>query len=250
MYCSQRTLVKHCRAGVALSVLWCNAWTCEYCAPRRAWKCAEDMKRGLPFMFLTLTVNPKVGINEEQRARRLLAAWRKWVRMVRKQHGPDAVEYYYVFEAQKSGEPHLHIVGRWPRVEKEEISAWFAKEIQAPSTRIEGIKSQNGLAQYLTDYLTKGPTRFGTLKRYGYSRKYFIKAKPKPHEDPAWQGQWQIVDRPFNDLLHDYICRRYISAAEYHPGFAELRRPPPADWPWIPVRRNCWVDRSRALCAP
>lgn len=234
MYCSERTLVKHCKAGVALSVLWCNSWGCEHCGPRRAWKCAEDMKRGLPFMFLTLTVNPKRGIDQEQRARGLLRAWKKWVRQQRKIHGKNAVEYYYVFEAQKSGEPHLHIVGRWPRVEKEEISRWFRDEIDAPSTRIEGIKSANGLAQYLTDYLTKGPTRFGTLKRYGYSRKYFIKARPAAHILQEWMGDWQIVDRPWLDLFHLYWFKGFRRFADSRPGFAELCRPPPTAkdlWP-------------------
>lgn len=243
-------MVKSCEAGIALAVLWCNTWGCEHCGPRRAWKCAEDMKRGLPFMFLTLTVNPAFGINQEQRARRLKAAWVKWVREVRKEHGQEAVEYYYVFEAQKSGEPHMHIVGRWPRIEKEDISAWFEKEVRAPSTRIEGIKDAHKMCHYLAKYLSKGPTRFGTLKRYGYSRKYFIKAKPKPHEDPRWQGQWNIVDRPFNDLLQEYVCRRFTAQGDYHPGFAELTRPPPFEPVNLKLRPGRWIARAMALCAP
>lgn len=193
------------------------------------------MKRGLPFMFLTLTVNPARGIDANHRARTLKAAFIKWVRMVRKTHGKDSVEYYYVFEATKAGEPHLHVVGRWPRIEKEEISAFFEKEIAAPSTRIEGIHSQDGLARYLTDYLTKGPTRFGTLKRYGYSRKYFIKARPEQYVAAIWQGTWEIVDKPFLDLRNLYWFKGFRRAAEARPGFMELLRPepPPPKSPWV-----------------
>lgn len=233
MFCSTRTLVKHSEAGVTLSVLWCNSWGCEWCGPRRAWKCAEDMQRGLPFMFLTLTVNPARGINQEQRARELLRAWRKWVREQRKEHGKTAVEYYYVFEAQQSGEPHLHIVGRWPRIEKEDISKWFGKEIEAPSTRIEGIKNAKDMCQYLSKYLTKGPSRFGTLKRYGYSRKYFIKPKPEPCEHPKWKGDWRTVDAPYLDIFYFYWFKGFRGTADGRCGFAELERPrPPPEPPW------------------
>lgn len=234
MFCSERSLVKHSSAGVSLSVLWCNSWGCEHCGGRRAWKCARDMERGIPHKFLTLTVNPAVGVSQEHRARRLLAAWRKWVQVQRKAWGKLAVEYYYVFEAQKSGEPHLHIVGRWPRIEKEDISAWFAKEIQAPSTRIEGIRSAKNLCQYLTQYLTKGPTKFGTLKRYGYSRKYFIKAKAKMEISKQWQGAWEIVETSWHDLFNLYWFKGYRRLATARVGYSELLRPvvpPPRAWP-------------------
>ena len=208
------------------------------------------MERGLPFMFLTLTVNPAFGINKEQRARRLLAAWRKWVREQRKKYGKHTVEYYYVFEDQQSGEPHLHIVGRWPRIEKEEISAWFEKEIRAPSTRIEGIKAAKDLCKYLTQYLTKGPTRFGTLKRYGYSRKYFIKARPQPHMDPAWQGRWETVDRPWLDLYHEYFMKGFRLAGWGKMGFAEMARPGPRPPPEPIYGKTFLHGTSSAWVAP
>lgn len=192
------------------------------------------MERGLPHKFLTLTVNPAFGIDREQRARRLLAAWRKWVREQRKAFGLLAVEYYYVFEDTKAGEPHLHIVGRWPRIEKEEISAWFEKEIHAPSTRIEGIRNAKNLTKYLTDYLTKGPTRFGKLKRYGYSRKYFIKAKRVAEIAKGWRGRWEIVERPWGDLFNLYWFKGYRRLGEARMGYSELfkpERPPSRTWP-------------------
>lgn len=227
MFCRDVCNVKHGIAGVTISVLYCNSWQCEVCQGRRAWKLAQDLKAGKPSKFLTLTVAAKRGISREQRARSLKDAWVAWIAKLRREHPGEVVEYAYVFEDTEKGEPHMHILGRWPWVDKAEISAYFGKKIGAPNTRIEAVKSQKGLASYLTDYLKKGPTRFGTLKRYGFSKGYRIRKRVKEAIPKVWQGHVTQVDQPYHLLQIDYFIKGFRQYGEAPPGFCRLLRPQP-----------------------
>lgn len=250
MLCRDVTLVKHAEAGLQVSALWCNSWQCEVCAPRRAWRCAQDMLAGRPTKFLTLTVKSTRSFSKEQRARELLRAFQKWVRQVRAKHGKAHCEYYYVFEDTQKGEPHLHVVGRWPFIPKKEISEFFGREIGAPNTRIDGVQSPKGLAAYLTEYLTKGPTKFGTLKRYGNSRRFRLWQRPGPAREPEWRGYVVQVDRPWSELVAEYVLRGFRSLGDMRRGFVRLERPrPPPEVP-EPPHGSPWNYPGDFWCRP
>lgn len=196
MLCSELTLVKQTRLAMKAVTLFCNSWSCEICAPRRARKIAGQLKEGKPTKFLTLTVNPDIGADPAHRADMLATAFRKWIRQLRKQHPASEVEYYCVFEKTDAGEPHLHILGRWPFVKQSVIANFMEAEIGAPIVWIEAVKSQNQAAGYLSKYLSKDCTKFGKLKRYFKSRGY-IKAKQKEEEPWPWCHLiWEKSERP------------------------------------------------------
>jgi len=192
--CSETTLVKRLPDRIKVITLFCRSWGCPICAPKRAGQVAHDITRGKPTKFLTLTVNPKVFGSPEERADRLATAFRKWIRIQRKRFPAAEVEYYAVFERTKQGEPHLHVAGRWPYIPQREISQFFDAELSAPVVDIQGARTPKGLARYLSKYLSKDCTKFGTLKRYFRSRAWAPK-RPELKEDRLWYGvKWDRSD--------------------------------------------------------
>lgn len=203
MLCTDWTIVKRDRKAIRVKPLFCNSWSCEVCAPRRAAKVSNQLRSGRPTKFLTLTVNPAVGTDPVDRAKRLAEAFRKWIRLLRKDFPDNRVEYYCIFERTKEGEPHLHILGDWPWIDQRDISAFFDLHLEAPVVWIEGIKTVRGASKYVSKYLTKDCTKFGNLKRYFSSRGYMEPYEREPEPEPWCWIKWERIERPFHEWVVD-----------------------------------------------
>jgi len=160
---------------------------------------------GSPNRFLTLTVNPRVGKDPEDRALLLANAWRVAVKRLRREHGRDAIEYLAVFEATKNGEPHLHILLRSPYIEQRRLSAIMAELIESPIVDIRRIKGVRAAVNYVAKYITKANVRFGTSKRYWFSGRYEEKTEDDEDRANNPSGRWEICRDSMNGLLRQWL---------------------------------------------
>jgi hypothetical protein len=190
MFCGEGSLVNLGKSAIRAVTLRCRAWSCEDCRPYRQRDLVELLASGHPTTFLTLTVNPAIGVSPAARARALVDAWRVLVRRIERTFRIDHVPYYCVLEATKNGEPHLHILCRLKYIPQSWISNQMRALLEAPIVDIRSTKGIRKLARYLSKYLGKDPHRFGTCKRYWGTRDWREDAAERDPEDPIWSDAW------------------------------------------------------------
>lgn len=224
--CGEACLVNHGISKVRAVTLRCRAWSCEYCAPWRCGRLIGLAKSGKPNSFITLTVNPSSGVDQEARARALVDAWRVVVRRAKRRYGYKSIPYLCVFEATKAGEPHLHILARCQWIDQEWLSNQMKTLIDAPIVDIRRINGARHVAHYVSKYVGKGPGQFGTCKRYWHTRDYPLDRPEKPPLDRSWNSLWVIIDTPLCELRALWLMRGYL--LEYGCGmtYAEGKKPP------------------------
>lgn len=171
------TIVKVQGGKLTAIKMTCRSWSCDSCAKDRARSLVAEVKEGMPQRFITLTVNPNWFDSPEDRARRLIAAWRLIRRRFLKMHPNAVFEFMAIFERTKKGEPHLHIAQRGAYVPQKWLSAQLAELIGAPIVDIRYIRDMKKVAMYVAKYVSKDPFKFGTLKRYWRSLKYLKMSK-------------------------------------------------------------------------
>lgn len=174
MLCCEWTLIKSFAGALTAQPLKCRRWSCDYCQPFRASDLKRDALAGRPNTFLTLTVNPNVGLSPDDRARSLVHAWRLLrLRLIRK-YKLASLPFLAVFEATKAGEPHLHILLRSEWLSQKYMSEVMAELISAPIVDVRRIKSAAQIANYVGKYVGKDPHAFQGTKRYWSSRDYCV----------------------------------------------------------------------------
>jgi len=204
--CREYTLVKHFAGFVHCKPLTCRSWGCEYCAPQRRTRLMAQAASGAPQRFLTLTVNPTVGSDPDDRLLRLSAAWRTCVKRLRRLYGQHTIQYLAVVEATDRGEPHLHILLRSPYIPQQLLSSIMAELIDSPIVDIRKIKSTRELIRYVAKYITKAPHHFGTGKRYWSSQSWELPQDPDEERDAFRAEKWHIDHRFIADVA-DYLIR-------------------------------------------
>lgn len=190
MLCREACIVKEYRDRIEVSTLFCRTWSCDICYPRRQHEVAQEIQAGRPTTFITLTIPAGRGRTPLTACEALKGALADLIRQIRKRHPDAKVEYFAVVEKTKRGWPHLHVAARMPFVPQAWVSAVMKRLIDAPIVDIRAVKSQKGVARYLSKYLAKGLERFGTLKRYWKSQGWLKPADDEPpEEEPLWIDQ-------------------------------------------------------------
>lgn len=276
MYCGSGTLVKHGPGVNAARVLKCRSWQCEDCRPDRARQLIAMAIKGRAQRFITLTCTNDTAPTAIERCQVLVAAWRKirsliaanlslplkdrWLttdahdyalvqpalraaardKATMQKHN---VEFLAVVEAQKNGNPHLHIMARCPYVPHAWLRSMLIKFARAEICDIQYVGDRRKLANYVAKYCGKDPHRFGTCKRYWQSCKWQLCPKieklPRRFDDPVisrsaisieeferaehcyarklfWQGKW-LHSAYFLDAEHsDRQCEVDGCKHEHH----------------------------------
>lgn len=99
----------------------CKSWACPHCAKRKQQQWAEKLRAGKPWLAITLTCRFSPYKNTVVEARKQKLAFHKLVTKIRKRFG--FFEYAAVWELQKNGMPHVHILARAPYIPQ----AWLSK---------------------------------------------------------------------------------------------------------------------------
>lgn len=185
--------------------LTCRSWACDQCAVMRRNELVREAKEGMPERFITLTVNPHWFSSPEERAAKLVWAWRTIRRRFQKEHPNAKIEFMAVLEATKLGEPHLHICQRGAYMRQAWISAQMRELMGAPVVDISMIRSKKKVAEYVSKYISKKPVRFGSLKRYWRTPKWLTVSRAEKKRrrnagarfyllDWHWKGYMRWVD--------------------------------------------------------
>jgi len=203
------TVVGQNGTAVKISKLSCKSWDCPDCAPKRRGRLVAEAKEGRPNRFITLTVNPNWFDSPEERARRLVIAWRRFTQWFKRKNKTAEFEYLCVFEATKLGEPHLHICFRGAWIYQRTLSRKMNEYIGAPIVDVRRVKSKSAVAEYVTKYISKRNIKFGTLKRYWRSLKYLAESNTarKKRLNAGWR--WWVLEYHHKAYLKMLDARGY-----------------------------------------
>jgi len=228
--CRDYTLRKTNRAGTHYSPLYCRAWTCSICAPRRKKQLIALAFAGRPATFLTLTVNPAEFETPAQAARALAHAWKLLVKRTRRQYKLQEFPFLAIFEKTRKGWPHLHVITRVKWIDQQWLSDQMADLINAPVVDVRRVFDAGRVAAYVAKYVGKDPHRFATCKRYWSSRNWDL----RPQYDDLPDGEVE----PIFDIIRFQIetiresCERCgDNITVTRTGFSILFEPPPAARP-------------------
>lgn len=212
--CREWSLVKHSETQFHAKLLLCRSWSCEYCRPMRRSQLLAKCAAGEPSRLLTLTVNPSVGNDPEERLLMLANAWRIIVKRLRRERGKGSVEYLAVVEYTKAGEPHLHILLRSGYVPQAVLSEWMAELINAPIVDIRAIKNRKEVIRYVAKYVTKDIEAGANRKRYWASGAWEEKLEAPSSDAEVLQARWVIDRRGLVDIAREYTYRGFLCRAE------------------------------------
>lgn len=205
--CGGWSLVKHEPTGTRAITLWCRSWTCADCAPYRIGALKKLGSVGQPTTFITITVNPAIGQDSQDRARQLSEAWKVVVKRARRKFLKAPLEYLAIFEETKRGEPHLHILARAPYIPQKWLSDQMKMLIAAPVVDIRRVKGSKQAAWYVAKYAGKGPKAFPALKRYWQSTRWNIDPDRPARGDQRVDTGWRIWQEPLvviRDILSQW----------------------------------------------
>jgi hypothetical protein len=220
MYCGEVLLVKRTREAIGATHLRCRSWKCELCAPNRRKELIAEAFHGKPTRFITLTVNPALFENPNQRARELVNAWRLCRKRAMRHYNMKQLPFLAVIEETERGEPHLHILARFAWIDQRWLSKTMEELIGAPIVDVRVADNQGRVAAYVAKYVGKNPHQFGTLKRYWSSQDWNLE------EDQTEDRKTQNVayERRLNDSLASWIERMELMGYEVE----RTRR-----WAWV-----------------
>lgn len=188
------TIVKQKAGKLTVLRLRCKSWGCPDCAKIRRRKLVAEAMEGKPTRFITLTVNPNWFDSPEDRAARLVKAWRLIRRRYLALRPSHVLEFFAVFELTKKGEPHLHIVARGTFIPQKWLSAQMAKEMGAPVVDVRAVKGSKEVAKYVSKYISKRNIKIGSLKRYWRSIKYLEKSNAAKRRERNAGARFFILD--------------------------------------------------------
>ena len=115
--------------------------------------------------FLTLTIQNDGSKSEAEAARLLSRGWTLLRKRLMRRHNLTALPFLAVFEAHKSGFPHLHIILRMKFIKQSEISALWLELTGSSVVDIRAVKSRSAVAWYVAKYIGKARGRFEGCKR-------------------------------------------------------------------------------------
>lgn len=229
MFCKSRTIVKQHIDHIRLSPLRCKCWHCDDCVSMRLAELADTCKRGRPNTFITLTVIAQDDDKQAERAQALKRAWTLIRRRLAYQKGWERIPFIAIFEETQKGEPHLHILARMGWVEKAWLSGVLRELTGAYIVDIQRVRSQRGVARYVSKYVSKAPVMWEGTKRYWRSLNWLVEAKVIAHDCPKSFVSWWRQDCHFEHAVRLFLDRGYNATTDghrwavYHP---ELGRPP------------------------
>lgn len=232
-YCGSQTIATRKSGQAHVYSLRCKRWTCPTCAPRRRKRLIAEALEGQPNRFVTLTVNPHWYGSPEERGRRLVEAWRDYVREFRRLNPTKELHYLAVIELTKLGEPHIHLICRSSRIPQAELSAWMAKRMGAPVVDVRLVRGAREVAKYVSKYISKRPIKLGSLKRYWRSLKYLPTSNAEKRRLRRQQQSVWIIDMDRESYLKvlqrngKVIFKRFEDDISFH--MFEWEPDPPGD---------------------
>jgi len=185
--------------------LHCRAWSCDHCHDMRVRQLVREIIDGHPQRLLTLTMRPDPSSNPDAQAQELAGSWRKLVRLIRKEFPDVKHSYFAVFEAHKSGWPHLHIALRGCFIKWEWLRDRWQEITGSTGVDIRFIHNPHDCAAYVAKYMGKDSHRFGKSKRYWKTQDWCQEPDDEPEPDPRFGRNFAIIPQRLEALAQDWI---------------------------------------------
>jgi hypothetical protein len=171
-FCREQSIKATCHFGEVAAPIKCRAWTCPDCAPWRTNCLMARAIEGKPNRFITITCRRGRYATREATAQAISDAWRTVILRWRRLRAYHRCEYFCVFEAHKSGWPHLHVLWKGHWLDWKWLRDQMHELLGSPIVHVSQIKDEKSAVFYVTTYFSKAPIRFGTLKRYWTSKNW------------------------------------------------------------------------------
>lgn len=226
------TIVKQQGGRIRAIKVTCRSWGCDSCRNDRSRQLIGEAQEGAPERFITLSVNPNWFNTPEERARRLVAAWRLIRRRFLKMRPNAQIEFMAVFERTKKGEPHLHIVQRGSFIPQKWLAGQMAELMGAPVVDIRYIRSKKTVAFYIFKYIGKEPFQFGTLKRYWRSKRYLSMTAKEKKALRNKGARFYVIDYHWKTLFCWIMDHHKVSNLQMSKRGFEMDWPAGLDPPW------------------
>lgn len=192
----------------------------------------REAREGKPQRFITLTVNPSWFTSPEERAEKLVHAWRTIRRRFLDAKPGRECEFLAVFELTKLGEPHLHIIQRGSYMPQRWLSDQMTELMGAPIVDIRSVKGKTEVAKYVTKYISKRNIRIGTLKRYWRSKGYLKVSRAQLKRMRNARAVFYILDIPWKRYLKVVQARCPDMISEVRPHGFQFVWPEKLPPPW------------------
>jgi hypothetical protein len=172
--------------------------------------------------MITLTLRPDPNLTAREQLAVANRSWSILWRRYRRKFGPRAVGYAKIVELTKAGTPHLHIIAEMPFIHARALSADWQRLTGAFIVDIRRVKSQRGVAIYLSSYLTKALAVPEGMRKWSAARG-FVPPLP-PHE--LEEGEIAPVAR-FARASLDAVVQSYMDAGWLESGGWLISPDPP-----------------------
>ena len=228
-FCSAITIMTQREGYLTAAPLRCRCWHCEHCQPWRHAELADMARRGRPTTFLTLTVRGGGGADPTENANLIRDAWQKLVRIIKRVYRLERLPFLAIFEEHQSGQPHLHILGRFPFIDQKWLSAAWEGLTGAFKVDIRRVRSMRGVARYVAKYVSKAPKMWAGTKRYWRSQDWLVEPeRERPVLDTPMLSFW-VQQSNISMVATSYIQRGWSACTDGNRWafWGALGRPPP-----------------------
>lgn len=153
--CCSGSLIGVNETGDAIKVipLFCHRWTCPRCRKHKAGHWREIAKAGDPDKFLTFTIRENKNIPVKLLAQNMKKAWSLLLQKIRYTFGE--FEYLMIWELQKNGMPHFHMLARCGFIPQGWLSSEWFRLTGAFKVDIRKVRRKTDIANYITKYMGK-----------------------------------------------------------------------------------------------
>lgn len=203
--CCELSVVNANHRKGEISSLKCKRWTCDVCRPDNRKRVIHIAKRGYPNLFLTLTVSSKQYESAEDQAADLKRALVLFRRGIEAKWGISNIPFIAVFEAHKSGRPHLHLLLRGKFLEHSELLALWRRCIGSGGVNIQWCPKKKNVLMYIVKYIGKELHKFEGCKRWWRSQNYELEKEEKPEK--VLLGDGYYITKGSLDYLRQRLLR-------------------------------------------
>lgn len=220
----------------------CKSWSCDHCKEINRRKVVRIARESKPRALLTLTVSSKHYAEPGEAARSLV----RGLRLLRLRLGRDRelanFEFMAVFEAHKSGWPHLHLIIRGKYLPWHDLQRMWFEITGSTHIDIRKINSKGQAALYVAKYIGKDLHHFEHCKRWWRSHHFSDEMVDDYDPNNATDAQTRFgIRRQYLQMaLED--CDYQVEEASSH----RLRwtKPPPTAEPFEAVIRLAFFYQS------
>lgn len=229
MFCQSSTVVKQFVTHLTVNPLKCRCWHCPNCVGDRLGQLARLCKKGRPTTFITFTVRAADDGQQAERARLIKWAWTNMRRLICRHYKTKKIPFIAIFEETQRGEPHLHVLARLGYVDQKWLSEQWERMTGAFKVDIRAVRSQRGVAKYVSKYVSKAPKMWPGTKRYWRSLDWDMEPDPEVADHPKSHVGWWRVDCHFEHVVRLYIDRgmKAVTDGRRWAVYGPLGRPPP-----------------------